>query len=92
MLNIARLSIDYPLYPWLIIFVCIVGGSYGIDAVGRLEDPKFPLKHAFVVTVYPGASAEETEQEVTDVIEAALQELPYLHRRPSLWPDAPKYR
>ena len=79
-MNLARLSIDYPLYPWLIILACLIGGIYGIDAVGRLEDPKFPLKNAFIITVYPGASAAETEQEVTDVIEAALQELPYIHR------------
>lgn len=59
---------------------CVIGGFYGIDNVGRLEDPKFPLKQAYVVTVYPGASAKETEQEVTDVIEAALQELPYIKR------------
>ncbi len=80
MVNVARLSIEHPLYPWLIILACLLGGVYGIDTVGRLEDPKFPLKHAYVITQYPGASAEETEQEVTDVIEAALQELPYLNR------------
>lgn len=79
-MNIARLSIDYPLYPWMIILACLAGGLWGIDTVGRLEDPTFPLKHAYVLTVYPGASAEETEQEVTDVIESALQELPYLKR------------
>lgn len=76
-MNVARLSIDYPLYPWLIMLACLFGGIWGIDAVGRLEDPKFPLKHAYVVTVYPGASAAEVEHEVTDVVEAALQELPY---------------
>ncbi len=75
-MNVARLSIEYPLYPWLIILACLIGGIWGIDAVGRLEDPPFPLKHAYVVTAYPGASAEEVEQEVTDVIESALQELP----------------
>ena len=78
MKNIAQLSIDYPLYPWLIILACLLGGIWGIDSVGRLEDPPFPLKHAYVITSYPGASAREVEQEVTDVIEAALQELPYL--------------
>ncbi len=77
-LNVARLSIEYPLYPWLIILACLFGGVWGIDAVGRLEDPPFPLKHAYVITAYPGASAEEVEQEVTDVIEAALQELPHI--------------
>lgn len=73
--NIARLSIQRPLYPWILLLACLFGGLYGIDNVGRLEDPPFPLKIALIVTPYPGASAEEVEQEVTDVIEASLQEL-----------------
>ena len=77
-MNLARLSIAYPLYPWLIVMACLLGGLYGIEKVGRLEDPPFPIKNAFIVTSYPGASAVETEREVTDVIEAALQELPAL--------------
>ena len=76
--NIARLSIERPLYPWLLMLGCAFGGAYGIDSVGRLEDPAFPIKIALVLTEYPGASAREVEQEVTDVVEAALQELPYL--------------
>lgn len=73
--NIAHLSIQRPLYPWILLLACLFGGLYGIDSVGRLEDPPFPLKIALIVTPYPGASAEEVEQEVTDVIEASLQEL-----------------
>lgn len=76
--NIARFSIERPLYPWLLILGCLVGGVIGIDSVGRLEDPAFPIKMALVLTEYPGASAKEVEQEVTDVVEAALQELPYV--------------
>ncbi len=76
--NIGRLAIERPLYPWLIIFVCVWGGLYGIDTVGRLENPPFPIKNAYIITAYPGASAVEVEQEITDVIEASLQELPYL--------------
>ncbi len=76
--NIARLAIERPLYPWVIVFVCVLGGVYGIDTVGRLEDPQFPIKNAYIITTYPGASAVEVEQEITDVIEASLQELPYL--------------
>lgn len=59
---------------------CFAGGFWGIDSVGRLEDPAFPIKRALIIVAYPGASAEEVEQEVTDVLEAALQELPYLDR------------
>ena len=77
-MNVARLSIRYPLYPWLLALTCLAGGIWGIDVVGRLEDPPFPVRHAYVITPYPGASAEMVEEEVTDPIEAALQELPYL--------------
>ena len=76
--NIARFSIERPLYPWLLILGCLFGGAVGIDSVGRLEDPAFPIKIALILTEYPGASAREVEQEVTDVIETALQQLPYI--------------
>ncbi len=80
MWNIARFSIERPLYPWLLILACLIGGAVGIDRVGRLEDPDYPFKIALIVTEYPGASPHEVEQEVTDVVEAALQELPYVYR------------
>lgn len=76
--NIASFSIERPLYTWLLILACLFGGVWGMETVGRLEDPAFPLKHAWIITPYPAASALEVEQEVTDVMEAALQELPYL--------------
>ena len=71
---------DYPLYPCIIALVCLFGGWWGIETVGRLEDPPFPMNYAYIITTYPGASAEEVSNEVTDVIEAALQELPYLEK------------
>ena len=71
--DVATFSIEQPLYTWLLIAACFFGGLWGIDTVGRLEDPAFPIKSAFIITPYPGASALEVEQEVTDVMEAALQ-------------------
>ena len=79
MWNIAKFSIERPLYPWLLILACLIGGAVGMDRVGRLEDPDFPIQLVLIVTEYPGASPEEVEQEVTDVVEAAMQELPYVY-------------
>ena len=76
--SIARFAIERPLYTWLLVLACLGGGLVGIQEVGRLEDPAFPINNALIITSYDGASAEEVEQEVTDVIEAALQELPYI--------------
>lgn len=76
--NLASFAVNKPLYAWVLIFVCFFGGLHGIENVGRLEDPDFPINYAYVITSYPGATAEEVELEVTDRIEAALQELPQL--------------
>ena len=78
--RIAAWAIDHPIYPWIVALICLFGGWWGIETVGRLEDPPFPMNYAYVITTYPGASALEVENEVTDVIEAALQELPYLEK------------
>jgi multidrug efflux pump subunit AcrB len=55
--------------------IAIAGGLNAFNNMGRLEDPEFVIKDALVVTPYPGASAEEVEQEVSDEIEMAVQQL-----------------
>ncbi|NIL93492.1 MAG: AcrB/AcrD/AcrF family protein [Woeseiaceae bacterium] len=55
--------------------VMIFAGLAAYESMGRLEDPEFTIKDALVITQYPGASAEEVEEEVTDEIEIAIQQL-----------------
>ena len=57
-----------------------LGGLMAYVNLGRLEDPEFTIKEALVITPYPGASAEEVAQEVTNPIEGALQQLGQLDR------------
>jgi multidrug efflux pump subunit AcrB len=53
----------------------VVGGIGAFFSLGQLEDPDFTIKVAAVSTIYPGATASEVEQDVTDRIETKLQEL-----------------
>ena len=53
----------------------IAGGLFAYQNMGRLEDPEFTIKDAQIITRYPGASAMEVEEEVTDEIEIAAQQL-----------------
>ena len=76
--NLARLSIEKPVLSWLLILACLLGGLYGFNTVGRLEDPAFTIKEAIVFTQYPGASAEVVETEVTEKLETAIQQMPQL--------------
>ena len=75
--------IERPLYVVILMLACVWGGYWGMNNIGRLEDPPFPMAWAYIITPYPGASAQEVEQEVTDVVETALQELPYLQQMKS---------
>jgi multidrug efflux pump subunit AcrB len=58
----------------------LVGGIVAYRQMGRLEDPEFTIKEALIITPYPGASAEEVAQEVTNPIESAVQQLGQLKR------------
>lgn len=77
-MNIAVWSIRRPVAVWLLVIGCLIGGLWGFSTVGRLEDPGFTLKTALVFTPYPGASAVEVENEVTETLEAAIQGMPQL--------------
>ena len=78
--SLARISIEKPVLTWLVILFCVLGGLYGFMNVGRLEDPDFTIKEAIVFTPYPGATAEEVEQEVTEHLEIAIQQMGEVRR------------
>src|SRR5262245_21565344 len=58
----------------------VIGGVVAYNGMGRLEDPEFTIKEALIITPYPGASAEEVTNEVTNPIERACQQLGQLDR------------
>ncbi len=51
-------------------------GIFSFFNLGQLEDPEFTIKNALVMTPYYGATPTEVEQEITDRIENAIQEMP----------------
>lgn len=79
-MNLALLSIQKSRITLCGILLVIVGGMLSYVNLGRLEDPEFTIKSALIITDYPGASAEEVAQEVTNPIEIAVQRLGQLDR------------
>lgn len=59
----------------LLMILTVLGGIFCYQNLGRLEYPAFTIKIATVVTTYPGATAAEVEQEVTDRIEEEIQKM-----------------
>ncbi|WP_440886499.1 efflux RND transporter permease subunit [Vibrio campbellii] len=84
MLNLAEFAIRQRTFVLFFIALSVVAGIYSYFDLGKLEDPSFTVKTAVVVTLYPGASAQEVEHQVTDTIETKLQEMAELNRLRSL--------
>jgi len=74
-MNIAELSIRKNVITWVMTLLMVVVGIVSFRTLSHLEDPEFTIKEAVIMTPYPGASAAEVEEEVTNVIEKACQEL-----------------
>ncbi|WP_153159968.1 efflux RND transporter permease subunit [Zoogloea sp. 1C4] len=64
-----------PLVRFLIVLLALVG-VLSYQKLGQSEDPPFTFKVMVVRTEWPGASAREMEEQVTDRIEKKLQEVP----------------
>ncbi|NLC21769.1 MAG: efflux RND transporter permease subunit, partial [Halomonadaceae bacterium] len=74
-MDIAKGSIERPVITWLIVLICLLGGIWGFNHLGKLEDPSFTIPNAVINTPYPGATAREVEEEVTERLERAIQEM-----------------
>ncbi len=58
------------------ILLTLVGGIFAYTHLGQSEDPPFTFKVMLIRSSWPGASAQEVEQQITDKIEKKLQEIP----------------
>lgn len=74
-MNPAAFCIRKETISWLSVLVILIGGYISFNSLGRYEDPEFIIRSAAIVTQYPGASAQQVAEEVTDPIEAAIQQL-----------------
>lgn len=74
-MNLAKFAIEKRLISALLTLLILAAGYFAYTKLPRFEDPEFLIRSAQIFTPYAGASAAEVEQEVTDVIENAVQQL-----------------
>jgi multidrug efflux pump subunit AcrB len=74
----VKLAVERRTVTYFAAFLLLAGGIASYFKLGKLEDPNFTVKTAIILTTYPGASPGEVEEEVSDVIEGTLQEMPQL--------------
>ncbi|MFQ6024123.1 MAG: efflux RND transporter permease subunit, partial [Acidiferrobacterales bacterium] len=74
-MNLAELAIRNRTTTLVLTAVFFLGGIQAFQGLSRLEDPEFTIKEALVITPYPGATADEVQEEVSDKVEKAVQQL-----------------
>jgi multidrug efflux pump subunit AcrB len=74
-MSLVSLAIEKKTVTYFITFLIVAAGILSYTQLGQLEDPEYTVKTASITTSYPGASPEEVELEVTDLIETKLQEM-----------------
>ena len=74
-MNIAQFFIEQRITTLVLTMVMIGVGMVSYQGLSRLEDPEFTIKDALIITAYPGASAAEVEEEISDPLEIAVQKM-----------------
>ena len=74
-MNIAEICFRKKTIVYILAAALAIAGVKSYYGLGRLEDPEYTIRAAQIVTAYPGATAEEVSERVTDPIETAVQRL-----------------
>ena len=76
--NLSEWALAHQQLVLYFIVALMVSGVIAYGNLGQAEDPDFTIKVIVINTVWPGASAEEVELQVTEKLEKKLQETPWL--------------
>ena len=74
--NISRWALEHPALTRYLMVVMLVLGVAAYFQLGQDEDPPFTFRVMVVQAFWPGATAQQMAEQVTDKIERSLQEVP----------------
>ncbi len=80
MRNLSEISLKNSVLVWYFIIITAIGGIFAYQKLGRMEDPAFTIRMMVISASWPGASAEEMQDQVTDKLERKIQDVPGMHR------------
>jgi len=78
--NLSALAVRERAVTLFFIIVISIAGIVAFLSLGRAEDPSFTIKTITIVTSWPGATAEEMQDQVAEPLEKRLQELRWYDR------------
>ncbi|MBI2768693.1 MAG: efflux RND transporter permease subunit [Burkholderiales bacterium] len=75
--NLSRWALEHPALTRYLMVVLMLLGFAAYFQLGQDEDPPFTFRAMVVRTYWPGATAQQVAEQVTDKLERTLQEAPY---------------
>ncbi|MBP8853357.1 MAG: efflux RND transporter permease subunit, partial [Moraxellaceae bacterium] len=78
--NLSRIAIQHPAITGYLLVVLILAGIAAYFQLGQDEDPPFTFRAMVVQAYWPGATAMQMSEQVTDRLEKTLQEVPYMDK------------
>ncbi len=77
--NLSEWAISRRSFVIFLMLVAVIAGSFAFLKLGRAEDPVFTFRTMIVQAAWPGASLEDTIEQVTERLERRLQETRFIH-------------
>ncbi|KLQ28630.1 efflux RND transporter permease subunit [Enterobacter cloacae complex sp. P12RS] len=78
--NLSALAVRERSVTLFLIVLVTIAGIYAFFGLGRAEDPPFTVKQMTAIVVWPGATAQEIQDQVAEPLEKRLQELKWYDR------------
>lgn len=78
--NLSALAVRERSVTLFFILFSVFAGIYAFLSLGRAEDPAFTVRVMVVSVLWPGATAEEIQNQVVDRLEKRVQEVEHLYR------------
>jgi multidrug efflux pump subunit AcrB len=75
--NLSAWALNHPALTRYLMLVLMLLGVAAYFQLGQDEDPPFTFRAMVVRTYWPGATAQQVAEQVTDKLERTLQEAPY---------------
>jgi len=75
--NLSKWALDHPALTRYLMLVLMLLGVFAFFNLGQDEDPPFTFRVMVVRAYWPGATAQQMAEQVTDKLERTLQEVPF---------------
>jgi len=76
--NLSAWAIQHASFTRFVVVLLMAAGILAFFKLGQKEDPDFTFRVMVLQTSWPGATADEVQNQVTARLERKLQEVPYL--------------